>query len=129
MDLLDEAGIPQPRSPILTDEDRAVLDGMARTQRQFYYASALFAGLAAGATIAYFIGYSDIVRTIIQWTLSGTGVALFLSAINIFGLYALKCPRCGEAYFVHAPWGPFSSQCGTCGLPLVLPDEKELEGT
>jgi len=126
--LLEEAGIPPPRSPVLTDEDRAALASMARTQRQFYYASGLFAGMAMGATIAYLIGYSDVVRTIIRWTLSGTGVAFLLSTINIFGLYALKCPRCGESYFRGAPWGPFSSQCGTCGLPLVLPDETALAG-
>ncbi len=128
MDLLDEAGIPQPKPPIITAEDRAELASIALAQRQFYYVSAFFAGLAAGAAIAYSIGYTDEVFTIFKWSLSGTGIALILSALNIGKLYSFKCPRCGEVYFagVGAPWGVFSKQCGTCGLPLNLPAEAAL---
>jgi hypothetical protein len=101
---------------------------MALAQRQFYYVSAFSVGMVAGATIAYFIGYNDLVRTIVKWSLSGTGLALIVSALNITKLYSFKCPRCGEVYFVgvDAPWGIFSKQCGTCGLPLNLPDETAL---
>lgn len=97
---------------------------MALAQRQFYYVSVFFAGLVAGAAIAYFIGYNELVRTIVKWAVSGTGLALIVSALNIVKLYSFKCPRCGEVYFVGvgAPWGIFSQQCGTCGLPLNLPD-------
>ena len=125
MDLLEDAGIPPPRSPILTDEDRAALAGMALAQRQFYYVSVFFVGMAAGAAIAYFIGYDDLVRTIVRWVLSGAGLALIVSALNITKLYSFKCPRCGEVYFagVGAPWWIFSKQCGTCGLPLHLSEE------
>ena len=35
---------------------------MALAQRQFYYVSTFFAGLVAGAVVAYFIGYNDLVR-------------------------------------------------------------------
>jgi len=105
-----------------------VLASMALAQRQFYYVFAFFVGMAAGAAIAYFIGYNDVVRTILEWALSGTGLALIVSALNITKLYSFKCPRCGEVYFVgaDAPWGIFSKQCGTCGLPLNLPDESDL---
>lgn len=124
MDLLEDAGIPPPRSPILTDEDRAALASIGLAQRQFCFVSVFFAGMVGGATIAYFIGYDDIVRTIVRWVLSGTGLALIAAALNISKLYSFKCPRCGEVYFVGvgAPWGIFSKQCGTCGLPLSLPD-------
>ena len=129
MDLLEDAGIQQPRSPILTDEDRAALASMALAQRQFYYVSTFFAGMVGGATIAYFVGYDDIVRRIIQWVLSGTGFALIVSALNLSKLFSFKCPRCGEVYFlgVGAPAKIFSKQCGTCGLPLNLPDEPALD--
>jgi hypothetical protein len=125
LDLLDDAGIQQPRSPILTDEDRAALASMALAQRQFYFVSAFFVGMVAGATIAYFVGYDDIVRRIIQWVLSGTGVALIVSTLNLTKLFSFKCPRCGEIFFlgVGAPAKIFSKQCGNCGLPLNLPDE------
>jgi hypothetical protein len=128
LDLLDDAGIQQPRSPILTAEDRAALASMALAQRQFYYVSAFFAGMVGGATIAYFVGYDDIVRRIIQWVLSGSGVALIVSALNLTKLFSFKCPRCGEIFFVGvgAPAKIFSKQCGTCGLPLYLPDETAL---
>jgi hypothetical protein len=128
LDLLEDAGIPPPRSPILTDDDRAALASMALAQRQFYYVFAFFVGMVAGAAIAYFIGYNEVVRTIFKWALSGTGLALIVSALNITKLYSFKCPRCGEVYFVgtDAPWGIFSKQCGTCGLPLNLPDESDL---
>jgi len=126
LDLFEE--LPPPRSPILTDEDRAALASMALAQRQFYYAFTFFVGMAAGAAIAYFIGYSDLVRSIVRWTLSGTGLALIVSTLNIVKLYSFKCPRCGEIYFVGvgAPWGIFSKQCGTCGLPLYLQDKATL---
>jgi hypothetical protein len=128
LDLLEDAGIPPPPSPILTDEDRAALKSMALVQRQFYFVSAFFAGMIAGATVAYFIGYSELVRSIIRWVLSGTGLALIVSALGLTKLYSFKCPRCGEVYFVGvgAPWGVFSKQCGNCGLPLNLPDETAL---
>jgi hypothetical protein len=123
LDLLEDAGIPPPRSPIITDDDRAALASMALAQRQFYYISTFFAGMVAGAAVAYVIGYNELVLTIVKWTLSGTGLALIVSALNITKLYSFKCPRCGEVYFVgaDAPWGIFSKQCGTCGLPLNLP--------
>jgi hypothetical protein len=129
LDLLDEAGIPQPPPPIITAEDRAELATMALAQRQFYYVSAFFVGMVGGATIAYFVGYDDIVRRIIQWVLSGTGVALIVSALNLSKLFSFKCPRCGEIFFVGvgAPAKIFSKQCGTCGLPLNLPDEPSLD--
>jgi hypothetical protein len=124
MDLLEEAGIPPPRPPIITAEDRAALASMVLAQRQFYYVSTFFAGLVAGAAVSYFIGYRDLVLTIFKWALSGTGLALIVSALNITKLYSFKCPRCDGFYFVgpDAPWGIFSKQCGTCGLPLNLPD-------
>jgi len=98
---------------------------MALAQRQFYFVSAFFVGMVAGATIAYFVGYDDIVRRIIQWVLSGTGVALIVSTLNLTKLFSFKCPRCGEIFFlgVGAPAKIFSKQCGNCGLPLNLPDE------
>lgn len=95
---------------------------MALAQRQFKYVSAFFAGLVGGAALAYFIGYNDIVLTIFKWALSGTGIALILSALNISQMYSFKCPRCDGNYFWGAPGGVFSKQCGTCGLPLYLPD-------
>ena len=73
MDLLEDAGIPQPRSPILTDDDRAALASMALAQRQFYYVFTFFVGMVAGAAVAYYLGYRDIVLTIFKWTISGTG--------------------------------------------------------
>ncbi len=126
MDLLEEAGIPPPHSPILTPEDREQLTGMALAQRQFYYVSTFFVGMVGGAAIAYAIGYYDEVGRIFQWAISGTGVALILSMLNISRLASFKCPRCGELFFVGvgAPAKIFSKQCGNCGLPLVLPDEQ-----
>ena len=126
MDLLEEAGIPPPRPPIITAEDRAALASMALAQRQFYYVSTFFVGLVAGAVVAYFIGYNDLVRTIVKWALSGTGLALIVSALNITKLYSFKCPRCGGNYFWGSPWGIFWKQCGTCGLPLNLPADVDL---
>jgi hypothetical protein len=122
LDLLEEAGIPQPKPPIITPEDRAQLASMAVAQRQFYYVSVFFAGLILGAAIAYFIGYRDAVLTIFKWAISGTGIALILSTFNVGKVYSFKCPRCGGNYFAGAPGGIFSKQCGTCGLPLNLPD-------
>jgi hypothetical protein len=122
LDLLEEAGIPPPKPPIITAEDRAELASIAVAQRQFKYVSVFFAGLLGGAAIAYCIGYRDIVLTIFEWALSGTGIALILSALNVGRIYSYKCPRCEQDYFVGAPWGAFSKQCGTCGLPLNLPD-------
>jgi hypothetical protein len=124
MDLLEDAGIPQPRSPIITEEDRAALASMALAQRQFQYVFTFFVGMVGGAVIAYFVGYDDLVRTIFKWAISGTGLALMVSALNITKMFSFKCPRCGEVYF----WGDggllrvFSKQCGNCGLPIVLPD-------
>jgi hypothetical protein len=125
LDLLEDAGIPPPRSPIITDEDRAELASMALAQRQFYYVSTFFAGMVGGATIAYFVGYDDVVRTIFRWVLSGTGLAMIVSVLNISRLFSFKCPRCGELFFlgVGAPAKIFSRQCGNCGLPLILPEE------
>ena len=102
---------------------------MALAQRQFYYVSTFFAGMVGGAAIAYFVGYDDVVRRIIQWVLSGTGVALVVSALNLTKLLSFKCPRCGQFYFlgVGAPAKIFSNQCGTCGLPLNLADEPPLD--
>lgn len=95
---------------------------MTVAQRQFIYVFAFFAGLLAGAAIAYWLGYRDIVLTIFKWAISGTGIALILSTLNIGQMYSFKCPRCERNYFEGAPGGVFSKQCGTCGLPLNLPD-------
>ena len=101
---------------------------MALAQRQFYYVSIFFVGMIGGGAIAYVIGYNDEVRRIIKWVISGTGIALILSVLNVSRLASFKCPRCGEFYFfgVGAPAKIFSKQCGTCGLPLILPDETAL---
>jgi len=125
LDLLEDAGIPPPPSPILTDDDRAALASMALAQRQFYYLSTFLAGMVGGATIAYCVGYDDVVRRIIQWVLSGSGIALIFSVLNISRLASFECPRCGEMFFlgIGAPAKIFSKQCGNCGLPLNLPDE------
>jgi hypothetical protein len=129
VDLLEDAGIPPPPSPIITDEDRAELASMALAQRQFYYVSIFFVGMVGGGAIAYVIGYNDEVRRIIQWVISGTGIALILSVLNVSRLASFKCPRCGEFFFfgVGAPTKIFSKQCGTCGLPLILPDEPSID--
>jgi hypothetical protein len=129
LDLLEDAGIPKPRSPILTDDDRAELQSMALAQRQFYYVSTFFVGMVGGGALAYAIGYNDEVRQIVQWVVSGTGLALILSVLNVSRLASFKCPRCGELFFsgVGAPAKVFSKQCGNCGLPLVLPDEPLLD--
>jgi hypothetical protein len=129
LDLLEEAGIPPPRSPIITDEDRAALASMALAQRQFYYVFTFFMGLVVGAAIAYAIGYDDLVRSIFRWTISGTGLALILSALNLSRLFSFKCPRCDQPFFlgVGAPGKIFSKQCGTCGLPLYLPPEPSFD--
>ena len=126
MDLLEDAGIPPPRSPILTPEDRAALAGMALAQRQFYYVSTFFVGMVGGAAIAYAIGYYDEVGRIFRWAISGTGAALILSMLNVSRLASFKCPRCGDLFFegIGAPAKIFSKQCGNCGLPLVLSDEQ-----
>jgi hypothetical protein len=126
LDLLEDAGIPPPKPPIITPEDRAQLASMALAQRQFYFVCAFLVGLLGGAAIAYYLGYRDIVLTIFKWAISGTGVALILSVLNFGQLYSFKCPRCGENYFWGAPWGVFSKQCGTCGLPLYLPADVDL---
>jgi len=99
---------------------------MALAQRQFYFVFAFFVGMVAGAAIAYFIGYNDLVLTIVKWALSGTGLVLIVSALNITKLYSFKCPRCDGDYFWDGPLGIFSKQCGTCGLPLNLPDDAAL---
>ncbi|HEV2169431.1 MAG TPA: hypothetical protein VGR40_00710 [Candidatus Binatus sp.] len=122
MDLLDEAGIPQPKPPIITADDRAELASMAAAQLQFYYVCMFFVGLVFGAAIAYYLGYRDVVFTIFKWVISGTGIALIFSVLNVGKMYSFKCPRCNSDYFVGAPGGVFSKQCGTCGLPLNLPD-------
>jgi predicted cobalt transporter CbtA len=122
LDLLEDAGIPPPRPPIITDEDRAELASIALAQRQFYFVAAFFAGMVGGAVIAYLIGYRDIVLTILGWVVSGTGLALIWSTLNLGKIYSYKCPRCDQDYFSGAPWGVFSKQCGTCGLPPNLPD-------
>lgn len=98
---------------------------MALAQRQFYYVSAFFVGMVAGAAIAYAIGYDELVRTIFRWAISGTGLALIVSVLNLSKLFSFKCPRCGEIFFVGpgAPAKIFSKQCGNCGLPLDLPPD------
>ena len=98
---------------------------MALAQRQFYYVSTFFVGMVGGGAIAYAIGFNDEVHQIIEWVISGTGIALILSVLNVSRLASFKCPRCGESFFsgVGAPAKVFSKQCGNCGLPLVLPDE------
>jgi hypothetical protein len=122
LDLLEDAGIPPPRPPIISDEDRAELASIALAQREFYFVAAFFAGMVGGAITAYVVGYNDIVLAILKWVVSGTGLALILSALNLGKIYSFKCPRCDQNYFRGAPEGVFSKQCGTCGLPLNLPD-------
>ena len=122
MDLLEDAGIPPPKPPIITADDRAALASMALAQNQFYYIFAFFVGLIGGAAVAFAIGYRDIVLTIFKWAISGTGLALIVSMLNITKLYSYKCPRCDGNYFWGGPLGIFAKQCGTCGLPLNLPD-------
>jgi len=99
---------------------------MTLAQRQFIYVSAFFAGVVAGAAVAYYLGYRDIVFTIFKWAISGTGIALIMSTLNIGKMYSFKCPRCEQNYFWGAPWGVFSKQCGNCGLPLNLPTDVDL---
>jgi hypothetical protein len=122
-DLLEDAGIARPPPPILTPEDRAALASMALAQRQFYYVSIFFAGMVVGAAIAYAIGYDDAVKKIFGWAISGAGLALILSVLNVSRLASFKCPRCGQVFFFGslAPVAVFSRQCGNCGLPLNLP--------
>ena len=96
LDLLEDAGIPPPKPPIITPEDRSELASMAVAQRQFYFVCAFFVGLVGGAAIAYYLGYHDVVFTIFKWAISGTGIALILSALNISKLYSFKCPHCFE---------------------------------
>ncbi len=122
MDLLEDAGIPPPRPPIITGEDRAQLASIALAQRQFCFVAAFFAGMVAGAITAYTVGYSDIVVAILKWVASGSGLALIWSTLDLGRIYSFKCPRCDQNYFRGAPQGVFSKQCGTCGLPLNLPD-------
>ena len=126
MDLLEEAGIPQPKPPIITADDRAALASMALAQSQFYLVLAFFVGMLAGAAVAYVIGYRDLVITLFKWAISGTGLALIVTMLNFTKLSSFKCPRCDNNYFSGAPLGIFSKQCGTCGLPLNLPDDVDL---
>lgn len=123
VDLLEEAGIERPVPHFITDYDREVLASMDLAQRQFFYASAFFAGMVGGAAIAYYIGYDDLIRTILRWTLSGTGIAFIISALNVTKLGSFKCPRCGQLFFsgVDSPVNVFAKECGNCGLPLRLP--------
>ena len=94
----------------------------ALAQRQFYFVAAFFVGMVGGAIIAYVVGYNDIVLAILKWVVSGAGLALIFSALNLGKIYSFKCPRCDQIYFRGAPGGVFSKQCGTCGLPLNLPN-------
>lgn len=123
MDLLEEAGIEPPVPYFVTDYDRGVLAQMELAQHQFYYASTFFAGMIGGAAIAYYIGYDDVVRTILRWALSGTGIAFIISGLNVTKLASFQCPRCGQLFFsgVDSPVNVFSKHCGNCGLPIRLP--------
>ena len=79
--------------------------------------------MIAGAAVAYFIGYSDLSQHR-QVGLSGTGLALIVSTLDLTKLYSFKCPRCGEVYFVGtARRGNLLEAMRHCGLPLNLPDE------
>jgi hypothetical protein len=64
-----------------------------------------------------------VVRRIFRWAVSGAGLALIVSALNVTRLWSFRCPRCGEVFFfgILAPARIFSRQCGNCGLPLNLP--------
>jgi hypothetical protein len=121
MDLLEEAGIPQPPPPIIMPEDRAELAGIALVQRQTLYCFAFGGGLLAGAALAYAIGYHDEIAGLVRWLLSGTGLAVAFSLFNTQRLSGFKCPRCGERYFGGLEL--FSKQCQNCGLPLDLHDQ------
>lgn len=99
MDLLEEAGIPPPKPPILTADDRAALASMALAQSQFYLVLSFFVGMLAGAAVAYLIGYRDLVITLFKWAISGTGLALIVTMLNITKLSSFKCPRCDGNYF------------------------------
>jgi hypothetical protein len=121
MDLLEEAGIPPPPSPIILPEDRARLASMALAQKQVIYGFAFAAGMLAGAVIAYAIGYHDEIAGFVRWMFSGTGLAVVFSLLNTQRLLGFKCPRCGENFFGILDL--FAKQCQTCGLPLDLHDD------
>lgn len=125
MDLLEEAGIERPLPWIVTPGDRAKLARVALAQRQFVYIAMFVAGLVGGASLAYLIGYGDVIRSILGWLASGTGIALVMTVLNTSLLTNFLCPRCGQHFFfgVGAPMSIFSKQCGNCGLPLYLPDD------
>ena len=99
---------------------------MALAQSQFYLVLTFFVGMVAGAAVAYVIGCRDVVITFFKWAISGTGLALIVTMLNFTKLSSFKCPRCDGNYFSGAPLGIFSKQCGTCGLPLNLPDDVDL---
>jgi hypothetical protein len=125
VDLLEEAGIPPPLPFVITPEVRAQLASIALAQRQFRYTLAFLAGIILGAALAFVIGYGDIIREFLKWVLSSTGVAVLLGVLNLSRLYSFRCPRCGHQFFggEDSTWLMIDSQCGTCGLPLHLPDE------
>ena len=94
MDLLEEAGIPPPKPPIITADDRAALASMALAQSQFYLVLSFFVGMVAGAAVAYVIGYRYLIITLFKWAISGTGLALIVTMLNFTKLSSFKCPRC-----------------------------------
>ncbi len=125
MDLLEEAGIPPPLPFIITPEVRAQLASIELAQRQLRYTLAFLAGMVLGGALAYLIGYGDVIIQFLKWVLSGTGLAVLLSVLNLSRLYSFRCPRCDHQFFggEGSTWLMLDSQCGTCGLPLHLKDE------
>jgi ribosomal protein S27AE len=36
-----------------------------------------------------------------------------------------RCPRCGELYFHGRVWNLWRRECGSCGVPIWSPNDKE----
>ena len=121
MDPLEDADVSRP-PPIILPAERAQLASVALAQKQLGYLFAFGGGLVGGAALAYAVGYHDEILRLVRWIISGTGIALVFSVFNTQRLSTFKCPRCGERFF-SGLLGMFSTQCGTCGLPVNLHDD------
>ena len=100
---------------------------MALAQRQFYLRQHILCGIGRWRRVAYFLGYHDLVFTIFKWALSGTGLALIVSALNITKLYSFKCPRCDEIYFCERTARESSrSNAAPAACRSILPADVDL---
>ena len=81
MDLLEDAGIPPPRSPF-DRRDRAALASLALAQRQFYYVSVFLSGWSAARRSRTSSATTTSFAPSVRWVLSGTGLALIAAALN-----------------------------------------------